>query len=158
MRADLASVILALQQEQGLQERAVLALVQLPPRFLDEPAAVARMVSAAIEGPAEVLVVEESAAVLERLRELNTGRGLALRQFRALVFICRDGAAARLLRRTATDLTASLDLSFELDVRVEVAREALREGLLAAQRARFANLDLSGLVPHSAERVEIPLE
>ena len=160
MRARLPELLARLREEQGQQQRAVLALVQLPPAGIGAPTSegVAAALRAELVGPAELLVVREDEPTARRLAELNTGRDQLLRRIRAVVFVCETGAAARFLRRMAPDLTATFDLMAELDVTVELDGEELGRRLKEVQRQRFRELDLSGLVPHATDSVRLQLD
>jgi len=160
VKAGLPAILGRLREEQALQERAVLALVQLPPAGPGIPAAaqVAADLAGALRGPVEVLTVHEDEATRVRLLALNTGRDLLLRRLRAVIFVCDSGTAARFLRHTAPDLTATVDLVFDLEVEVDLSHDELGRRLQEVQGQRFRELDLSGLVPHTADVVRVSVE
>lgn len=109
-------------------------------------------------GPVRIVIVGTSTDDRGSLRALNTDRDVLFRSLRALVFVCSSGEEARILRREAPDLTASLDVSADLDEAVVLEGEELRCRLSAEQVRRYASLDLSGLVPHSTEVVRVPMD
>lgn len=158
MKGPLSAIAKRIREEQQVQARAVLALVQLGAGGAADPREVARRLRAEIGDPAQVLVVGVEAADRQRLRALNNDREGLFRSLRALVFICTSGEAARALRREAPDLTSVFDLSAELEEAVELTREELDKRLREVQHCRYASLELSGLVPHAADVVQVPME
>lgn len=160
MKGDLASVTTRLLALAGEQDRAVLAQVQLGAFAggADTAEAMAAQLRESLGADAEVLVVRDDPAVRQRLYALNTGRDQLLRRVPAVVLVCATGEHARLLRKLAPDLTAVFDLVAEVQPRVDLSFDALRDALRAAQAERFQQLDLSGLVPHTGDFVDLPLE
>ncbi len=158
MRGSLQQITHRLLEEQELGSRAVLALVSVGAGSRTAVSDVQGHLETSLRGPVRVVIVRTEDGDLESLRALNTDRDALLRSLRALVFLCASGEAARTLRREAPDLTATFDLSAELDEAVELSAEELGRRLREVQARRYANLELSGLVPHSTEIVRVPME
>ncbi|NOY27353.1 MAG: hypothetical protein GXP62_15910, partial [Oligoflexia bacterium] len=159
MKATKTQVLARLREEQTLQTRAVLALVQLPPAGPAVPTApqVAAELAAGLDGPVQVLAVDLTPDMAERLRAMNTSRDSLLRHLDGLIFVCPSGAAARFLRGMAPDLTATFDLVVDLDADQDMDWPSLASQVLRVHQRRFAELDLSGMVPHLADVVAVAL-
>lgn len=105
---------------------------------------------------AVVLRVEDAPGSLDRLRQLNRERDLALREHDAIVFVTTSGAESRLLRRHATDLTSVLDLHLRITDPARPLHDLIPD-LNQALAVRHGTLDLTGFLPHTGDPVALDM-
>lgn len=122
-----------------------------------DTAALSASLSAAGLRDVDIVPVDEQPDTLLRLRALNRARDVVLPAGRSVVFVAKDGASTRVVRRECPDLTSVFDLTSEIGTTTMLTFDALATGVRAAQARRYERIDLTGLVPHTAELVGIRL-
>ncbi|HMV65627.1 MAG TPA: NACHT domain-containing protein [Myxococcota bacterium] len=106
---------------------------------------------------ATVVLVHEDRPDGERITGFNRNRDALLRSGRSVILVAGSGDDARFARRTAPDLTAVLDLSAEITGTRSLPWPEVELRLRELHRRTLAAIDLTGLVAHAADPVDLPL-